>query len=76
MDDDGAWRNNGAWAAPVASCWLLAADSRGGGGLRFEGRAGGGRGGGVGGVYRQSAYASVPCYLCVAFALTVSKVLT
>jgi hypothetical protein len=31
---------------------------------------------GGGGGYRQSAYASVPCYLCVAFALTVSKVLT
>jgi hypothetical protein len=31
---------------------------------------------GGGGGYRQSAYASIPCYLCVAFALTVSKVLT
>jgi hypothetical protein len=34
------------------------------------------RTGGGGGGYRQSAYASIPCYLCVALALTVSKVLT
>jgi hypothetical protein len=32
--------------------------------------------GGGGGVNRLSAYASIPCYLCVAVALTVGKVLT
>jgi hypothetical protein len=35
-----------------------------------------GGGGQRGGGYRLSAYASIPCYLCVAVALTVSKVLT
>jgi hypothetical protein len=37
---------------------------------------GGWVGGWVGVGYRLSAYASIPCYLCVAVALTVSKALT
>jgi hypothetical protein len=69
----------GLFCAPLLRC-VRAADDR------YEYRSGlthspvsfpreTGRGG-SGGVNRQSAYASIPCYLCVAVALTVSKVLT
>jgi hypothetical protein len=55
----------GGGVGGVGGCWGCWGVLGGGGGLRLGG-----------GVNRLSAYASNPCYLCVAAALSVSKVLT